>query len=303
MRNVFLKGLHELAKQDDRIVAILADNGLIVFDDFRRDFPDRNINFGIAEANMVAEAAGMASVGLIPYCYTINAFLAYRAYEFIRDDVCLQEQNVKIVGIGTGLTYSVHGPSHHTTEDIALLRSIPGLTVFSPATRMEAAWIARMSYEIQGAVYIRLGNNNIEHHSADPDLKIGVPALVKDGKDIAILTTGPILNVAVEAAAILKDKGIDAAVYSLHTLKPSNTSAIADIGRRFKKLVTLEEHNIIGGLFSLVSETLMLEGVCSNITPIGLDDSFAKGYGTLDELRAQNGLDVESVCRKIKGIK
>lgn len=169
MRDTYLKILYELAKRDSNVVSLVCDNGLIIYDDFRRDFPDRYYNFGIAEANMVGAAAGMASCGKIPFVYTISAFIAYRAYEFLRDDVCFQNQNVKLIGIGSGLTYSTLGPSHHTTEDIGLLRSLPNLTVFSPATRAEVRWMMEEAYRIRGPVYIRLGNNNDEYYKENTE--------------------------------------------------------------------------------------------------------------------------------------
>ena len=150
MRNTYLNALYAMAKEDENIISLVADNGLIVYDDFRRDFSDRYFNFGISEGNMIAAAAGMASCGKIPFAYTISAFLAYRAYEFLRDDVCFQNQNVKIIGIGSGLTYSTLGPSHHTTEDIGLLRSLPNLTVFSPATKAEVKWMMHEAYKKKG---------------------------------------------------------------------------------------------------------------------------------------------------------
>lgn len=299
MRSTYLNTLYELAKKDNRVVSLVADNGLIVYDDFRKDFPDRYFNFGIAEGNMVAAAAGMASCNLIPYCYTINAFLAYRSYEFIRDDVCLQNQNVKIVGIGTGLAYSTLGPSHHTTEDIALLRSLPNLTVFSPATRTEVKWIMKESYEIDGPVYIRLGNNVKDFYEEDAQFVLGEPFIVKKGTDIAIMTTGPILNEVIAASELLMRAGINAEVVSVHTLKPFKNEVVAEMAVANGKLVVVEEHTIIGGLYTAVAEAL---AACNKMVPIlkiGLEDQFAVGYGTLEEVRAANKLDFNSIYEKI----
>lgn len=299
MRSTYLNTLYELAQKDSKVVSLVADNGLIVYDDFRRDFPERYFNFGIAEGNMVAAAAGMASCDMIPYCYTINAFLAYRSYEFIRDDVCLQNQNVKIVGIGTGLAYSTLGPSHHTTEDIALLRSLPNLTVFSPATRTEVKWMMKESYEINGPVYIRLGNNTEDFYAAESHFILGEPAIVKKGTDITIMTTGPILNEVMMASKKLMKAGIDAEVISVHTLKPINNEVISEMATSNGKLVIVEEHNIIGGLNAAVAEAL---AACSKMIPIlkiGLEDQFAVGYGTLEEVRKANRLDYNSIFEKV----
>ncbi len=299
MRSTYLNTLYELAQKDDRIVSLVADNGLIVYDDFRRDFPERYFNFGIAEGNMVAAAAGLASCGMIPYCYTINAFLAYRSYEFIRDDVCFQNQNVKIVGIGTGLAYSTLGPSHHTTEDIALLRSLPNLTVFSPATRSEVKWMMKKSYEIEGPVYIRLGNNKEEFYESEPNFVLGEPTIVKQGTDITIMTTGPILNEVMLASDLLLKEGINAEVVSVHTLKPLNNKVLTDMATATGKLVVVEEHNIIGGLYAAIAEALLECKEAVPILKIGLQDKFATGYGTLEEVRAANELDYNSIYQKI----
>lgn len=299
MRTTYLNGLYDLAKKDNNVVSLLADNGLIVYDDFRRDFSDRYFNFGIAEENMVAAAAGMASCGLIPYCYTINAFLAYRSYEFIRDDVCFQNQNVKIVGIGTGLAYSTLGPSHHTTEDIGLLRGLPNLTVFSPATKTEMKWIMEESYRIKGPVYIRLGNNTKDFYEGDIKFEIGKPSTVREGKDITIITTGSILNEVMQAADFLKEDNIDASVVSVHTLKPLDNNSIADFVSQTGKIVVVEEHNIISGLYSAITEALIDTKVTLPVLKIGLKDQFAVGYGTLEEVRKMNGLDAESIRQKI----
>ncbi len=299
MRSTYLNMLYELAQKDERVVSLVADNGLIVYDDFRRDFPDRYFNFGIAEGNMVAAAAGMASCGLVPYCYTINAFLAYRSYEFIRDDVCLQNQNVKIVGIGTGLAYSTLGPSHHTTEDIALLRSLPNLTVFSPASRTEIKWMMKESYKINGPVYIRLGNNTEDFYKSEPHFVLGEPTIIKKGTDVTIMTTGPILNEVMKAATLLMQKGINAEVISVHTLKPLKSEVVVDMATVSGKLVIVEEHNIIGGLYSAIAESMAECNQRVPILKIGLKDQFAVGYGTLEEVRVANGVDYNSIYQKI----
>lgn len=301
MRNTYLKMLYNFAKMDDRVVSLVADNGVIVYDDFMNDFPERFYNFGISESHMVSAAAGMASCGLIPYVYTVSAFLAYRAYEFIRDDVCYQNQNVKIVGIGSGLTYSTLGPSHHTTEDIGLLRSLPNLTVFSPATREEVKWIMQKSYETVGPVYIRLSNNNEEYHSVDCKFGLGVPAEIRSGDEYVVFTTGSITSVAIKVAKRFEDEGIKIAVYSVHTLKPINELKVAEIISKYRKVIILDEHNKIGGLYSALTEIMIAQQVYRPVLNLGLEDRFAVGYGTLEEVRCTNGLDEISVYNKVKG--
>lgn len=300
MRDTYLTMLYQFAKQDPEVVSLVADNGLIIYDDFKRDFPDRYFNFGIAEENMLAAAAGMASCGKIPFTYTISAFMAYRAYEFLRDDICFQNQNVKLVGIGSGLTYSTLGPSHHTTEDIGLLRSLPNLHVFSPATRTEVKWMMEEAYRINGPVYIRLSNNAEEYYKEGTQLSIGEPAIVKPGQDITIMTTGSIINEVMKTAGYLEIEGIDAEVVSVHTLKPMNTKSIAQLLSKTQKLVVVEEHNTIGGLYSAVAEAMALENIMVPNLAIGLQDTFATGYGQLSDVRRVNGLDSKSIYEKIK---
>lgn len=300
MRNTYLKMLYDFAKKDERVVSLVADNGVIVYDNFMNDFPDRFFNFGISEGHMVSAAAGMASCGLIPYVYTVSAFLAYRAYEFIRDDVCYQNQNVKIVGIGSGLTYSTLGPSHHTTEDIALLRSMPNLTVFSPSTCEEVKWMMQKSYEMVGPVYIRLSNNNEEYYDSEQEFKLGVPSEIRSGEDFAIFVTGSITSVAVKVTQQFEDEGLKIAIYSVHTLKPMDEVKIAEIISKYKKIVILDEHNKIGGLYSALTEIMIAQQVYRPVINLGLEDSFAVGYGTITEVRSSNHLDEISVYGKIK---
>lgn len=300
MRNTYLKMLYDFAAKDDRVVSLVADNGVIVYDDFKNDFPDRFYNFGISECHMISAAAGMASCGVIPYVYTVSAFLAYRAYEFLRDDVCYQNQNVKIVGIGSGLTYSTLGPSHHTTEDIALLRSLPNLTVFSPCCRQEVPWIMEQSYRIRGPVYIRLSNNKEDYYSDKPNFQIGVPAELKSGSDAAIFVTGSIASVAMNVAHQLESEGRTVAVYSMHTLKPLDEAEIVHIISKYPKIITLDEHNVVGGIYSALAEVMISRQVVRPVLKIGLEDRFAVGYGTIEEVRRQNGLDEDSVCQKIR---
>lgn len=299
MRDTYLKMLYQLAEKDSDVVSLVSDNGLIVYDDFRRDFPDRYYNFGIAEENMVAAAAGMASCGKIPFAYTISAFIAYRAYEFLRDDVCFQNQNVKLVGIGTGLTYSTLGPSHHTTEDIGLLRSLPNLTVFSPATKAEVRWMMEEAYHIKGPVYIRLSNNTEEYYGEDVEFSIGKSAVVKAGNDVTIMVTGSIINEVMGAVKKLEEDGISAEVVSVHTLKPLDSSNIAELILKTGRLVTVEEHNVIGGLYSAIAEAMARENIMVPNLAIGLGDTFAVDYGTLPNVRHTNGLDSGSIYDKI----
>ena len=300
MRNAYLKELYGIAKKDRNVLSLVSDNGLIVYDDFRRDLPEQYFNFGISEGHMVAAAAGMASCGKIPFAYTIRACLAYRAYEFIRVDVCLQNLNVKIVGIGAGVAYGYLGATHHTTEDIAALRCMPNLTLLSPATPSEAKALVRHAYQTDGPVYIRLGNNlPDEPYPQGEEVLPGKISILREGKDIAVFATGEIVYQAMAAAQRLQEQGIDAEVISVHTLKPFDVENVLKVAEKFPLLYSVEEHSVLGGLGGLLSETLASHGCRNRLVRIGFEDRFAKGYGTRETVLAANGLDPESIARKI----
>lgn len=195
MQSAYIGKLMELAENDPRVLHILADSGTGYDEMFRRNFPKQIYNFGISEENMVAAAAGMASVGKIPFVFTAGAFLAYRSLEFIRDDVCFQDLNVKIIGMGSGLSWSSLGPTHHTTEDVAVLRAIPNLMILSPATPRQAAECLQIAYEHTGPVYLRIGmNHEKEFFEEGYRMSADTNDLIREGSDAVIFTTGSILE-------------------------------------------------------------------------------------------------------------
>ncbi len=249
MRTAYLDTLYELAQNDKRVYALISDNGAIVYDRYRRDLPEQYLNLGISEANMIGMAAGMASCGKIPFAYTIGAFLAYRAFEFIRNDVCLQKQNVKIVGTGAGQVYSALGPTHHSTEDLGGLRALPNLTILCPASPMEVKKATRAAYEHEGPVYLRLGTNREpEIYEGDCAFQIGKAVTLRDGKDITLIGAGSILKDVLDAAEQLQGEGIHARVIDMHTIKPLDKDAVIKAVEETGRIVTVEDHNVIGGL-------------------------------------------------------
>ena len=188
MRTAYLDALYDLAGKDSRVYALISDNGAIVYDRFRKDFEKQYLNLGISEENMLGIAAGMANCGKIPFAYTIGAFLAYRALEFIRNDICLQNMNVKIVGTGAGMRYSALGPTHHSTEDMGCLRSLPNLTILSPASPVEVAKATRAAYEYNGPVYMRLGTNREQEiYEKDYSFEIGKGVTLYSGADVTVI--------------------------------------------------------------------------------------------------------------------
>lgn len=300
MRNTYLRELYAIAKKDRNVLSLVSDNGLIVYDDFRRDLPEQYFNFGISEGHMITAAAGMASCGKIPFAYTIGSFLAYRAYEFIRLDVCLQRMNVKIVGIGAGMTYGYLGPTHHATEDLAVLRCLPNLTLLSPATPKETRKLVKYAYQIDGPVYIRLGNNlPHELYTDDMEIQPGKISIISEGKDLAIFATGEILYQVIEAGRILCEHGIFAEIISVHTIKPLDKENISKMIQKYPHIYTVEEHSVTGGLGSAVAEVLSEAGSSTKLTRIGLENCFAQGYGTQQQVLEANGLTANAIYSKV----
>lgn len=302
MRTAYLKALHELAAKDRNVWALISDNGAIVYDQYRKDFPGQYLNLGISEANMLGMAAGMASCGKIPFAYTIGAFLAYRALEFIRNDVCLQGQNVKIVGTGAGETYSGLGPTHHATEDLGALRSLPGLTILCPASPKEAWAATHAAYRHEGPVYLRLGTNGEpEIYEGDHAFTIGKAVELKHGGDVTIFATGSIVKDALDAAEALGRGGISACVVNVHTLKPIDEEAISRACHETGRIVTVEDHDVIGGLGSAVAEVIAASGHGVAFRRVGLTD-FSHGYGTYAQVKDANGVgrrQIEDAVREV----
>lgn len=302
MNNAYIGKLMELAEKDPNIVHILADSGTGYDEMFRRNFPDQMYNFGIAEGNMVAAAAGMATAGKIPFVFTAGAFLAYRAMEYIRDDVCFQNLNVKITGMGCGLSWSSLGPTHHTTEEISVLRSIPNLMLLSPASPNQVRACVEEAYQHQGPVYIRIGMNK-EKEFFDENCSLTEDGfdVMTEGKDAIIFSTGSILEEVMYACDDLAGKGISVKVVNVSKLKPFGCDKARELIEGYDTVFTVEEHNTSGGLGSILSETIAFSGLGKKVVPIGLNDCFAKGYGSLAAVRKENGLDSKSISNKIKG--
>ncbi|MCP4679650.1 MAG: transketolase [Deltaproteobacteria bacterium] len=301
MRNAYIRALSNLAEADDRILALVADNGAIVFDDFRSRYPGRFFNFGISEANMVSVAAGLAACGKVPFAYTISNFLSMRAFEQIRNGVCLQQMNVKLVGIGVGFVYSNLGPTHHAVEDVALMRALPGMTIFSPADPIESAAATAKAAEIDGPVYLRLATGGTPAlFDDDYEFALGKAVTLLGGTDITVISTGNIVGDVLQTCKALKDKGLGVRLLHCPTLKPIDREAILSASAETKGIVVVEEHTIEGGLGSIVSEVVAGHaGPRVPIKLVGLNNSFPVGYGTYQEMKEQNGLGQERISSEI----
>ncbi len=300
MRTAYLETLYHLAEKDRRVYALISDNGAIVYDKYRRDLAGQYLNLGISEANMLGMAAGMASCGKIPFAYTIGAFLAYRAYEFIRNDICLQKHNVKIVGTGAGMAYSALGPTHHATEDLGGLRALPGLAILCPASPMEVRKATAAAYGHEGPVYLRLGTNREpEIYQDEYPFEIGRGVTLKEGWDITLVGLGSILKDVLDAACILEREGIRARVINMHTLKPIDKGSIWRAIKETGGILTVEDHNIIGGLGSAVAEVVAESGQGIPFRRMGLH-GFSEGYGNYAQVKEMNGVGIKSICDAVK---
>ena len=302
MRNSFFNALFELAKKDPNIVLITADMGFNLFEKFRDELPTQFINAGISEANAISMAAGMALAGKKPYVYSITTFITYRCFEQIRIDVCYQNTNVKIIGGGGGFDYGQAGATHHPTEDISVMRSLPNMKVVCPADPLEAGILPSVINEINGPVFVRLGKNKDSLvHSTQPSMETGNAIKLFESttkRPIVVFATGNIVYNAYQAVNELSEKGIPIRLYSMPWIKPLDDKIVLEsIG---STIVTIEEHSIIGGLFSAVCETLAINNVSATVIPIALPDAFQKEVGDQAYLRKINELDVESIKAKIR---
>lgn len=302
MRTAYLDTLYELAGKDQRVYALISDNGAIVYDKYRRDFASQYLNLGISEANMLGVAAGMASCGKIPFAYTIGAFLAYRAFEFIRNDICLQKQNVKIVGTGAGEVYSALGPTHHATEDLGGLRSLPNLTILCPASPLEVRKATMAAYQYEGPVYLRLGTNREQEvYQQDYVFELGKGIMLRAGVDVTLVGTGSIVRDLLEVAELSQKEGISVRVVNIHTIKPLDREIIMQAAEETGRMITVEDHNVTGGIGSAVAEVLAEAGLGIKFRRMGLS-GFSQGYGAYAQVKDLNGIGIEQIRTEVRAI-
>ncbi len=267
---------------------------------FQKAYPERHINCGIAEANMASIAAGLATTGKIPFMSSFAMFAAGRCYEQIRNSIAYPHLNVKIGATHAGVTVGEDGASHQCIEDLALMRAIPGMVVMNPSDDVEARACIRAAVEHDGPVYMRFGRSAVPVINDYPEYKfeIGKGTIVKEGKDVTIVATGVCVDSAVKAAELLAADGIDAEIINICTIKPLDNELIAASAKKTGKVVTVEEHSVIGGLGSAVCESLA-DTVPTPVKRIGVQDVFGQS-GTADQLMAFYGLDGQGVYKTTK---
>ena len=302
MRRASLNMVHELARQDSRVVFIGSDLGPGTMDGFSREFPDRYFMEGVAEMNMIGMAAGLAMEGFIPYVNTIATFLTRRCFEQTAIDICLHDLPVRLIGNGGGLVYAPLGPTHMATDDFALMRSIPNMTIVSPSDAEEMKSFMAASLDHPGPIYVRLGKGGDPIiHNAEDQFKIG-EAVPKTGPGgILIVSTGVMTAHCLEAREKLGENGHDCAVLHFPTVKPLDDSRLTEYAEGARLVVSVEEHSLIGGLGSAVLESLN-QHAGTNVPPVlrlGLPDRFSEIYGSQEEQLEILELDAGGIAARI----
>jgi transketolase len=302
MRNAFFRALLDLAGRDDRIHLVVGDLGFGVVEPFVERFPARFLNAGVAEQNMTGIAAGLALCGKTVFTYSIANFPTLRCLEHIRNDICYHNANVKVVAVGGGFAYGALGMTHHATEDLAIMRALPRLTVIAPGDPLEAECATEAIARDPGPCYLRLGRAGEPRvHEGPIGFRVGQAIILRDGRAVTLISTGSMLRTALHAANRLTAEGFPARVLSMHTLKPLDKEAVLAAARETDAIVTLEEHSIMGGLGGAVAEVLAeagAEGVL--FKRIGLPPVFSSDVGSQEYLQYLNGLTPEHVSATVR---
>ena len=299
-RESYGNALVELGREHADVVVLDADlAGATKTSTFKKEFPDRHFDCGIAEGNMMAVAAGIASMGMVPFASTFAMFAAGRAFEQVRNSIGYPHLNVKIGATHGGISVGEDGASHQCCEDFALMRSIPGMTVICPADDVEARAAVKAAYEFEGPVYLRFGRSGVPvFHDEDYKFEIGKGEVLQDGNDIAIIATGIMVGEAIKAGEELRSEGINARVINMSTIKPLDEELVLKAAEECGKIVTCEEHSIIGGLGEAVS-ALLSEKLPTPVCRIGVNDEFGHSGPAADLLR-DFGLSAENIVAKVK---
>jgi transketolase len=300
MRNAFAAEVTALAAADQRVVMLSGDIGNRLFDDFKARCPGRFFNCGVAEANMIGVAAGMAACGLRPIAYTITPFVTTRCLEQIRVDVCYHHVPVIIVGTGSGLSYASLGATHHSCEDIAFLRALPHMIVVCPGDPVEVKLALRAALAQDEPVYIRIGKKGEPViHKQPVAFELGKGIVVRPGKEVCLLSTGNTLAIAGRAADVLEQQGVSARVVSMHTVKPLDEALLAEAFARCRAVVTVEEHSLVGGLGSSVAEWLVdRPPQRARLVRVGTADAFMHEAGNQEYARRYFGLTPERIAER-----
>ena len=304
MRAAFIRTLSELAEHDRRITLIVGELGFGVVESFAERFPKQFLNAGVAEQNMTGIAAGMALSGKVVFTYSIANFPTLRCLEQVRNDVCYHNANVKIVAVGGGFAYGSLGMTHHATEDLAIMRTLPGMVVVAPGDPVEAELATRAVVRDSRPCYLRLGRaGEPTVHPRGVSFQLGRAITVRHGNDLTLISTGGLLHTSVQLAERLAKDGFSARVLSMHTVKPLDTEAVLAAARETRAIITLEEHSVIGGLGGAVAEVLAESGELQvPFKRLGLPSYFSPYAGSQEFLKAAYGLSMDGILLSVKPV-
>lgn len=301
MRNAFADEVTQLAQIDSRLVLLSGDIGNKLFDNFKKVDTKRFLNCGIAEANMMGVAAGLALSGLRPIVYSITPFTTTRCFEQIRVDVCYHEAPVIIIGTGSGLSYADLGPTHHSLEDLAILRTLPGIQVIAPCDAFEMRLALRAAIKSNIPTYIRIGKKGEpEIHGQNISFEIGKAITVRNGSDVILIVTGTLMPNVLVAAELLFQEGISSQVVSFHTIKPLDELYLKEIALSYKLVITIEEHGRLGGLGGAVAEFLSQFSEHPSHVRLGTKDEFMHEMGGQEYAHRRYHLDAKGLAQTIK---
>ena len=302
MRKAFVSTLTALAKKDPRIMLVTGDLGFNALEEFRDTLPDQYLNAGVAEQNMIGVAAGLALSGRIVFAYSIIPFVTYRCFEHVRDDVAYHNLPVCMVGVGGGYGYGILGSTHHSLEDVAIMRTLPNTAVICPGDPLEVAAAVPAIIAAGTPAYLRLGKAGEPNVHSGPltNFAIGQGIVLQDGTDVALITGGTMLETGRDAAKMLQEKGISVRLIDLHTVKPIDRALILAAAHDTKLIVTLEEHGPIGGLGGAVAEVLSELPAHARHLTLSAPDAFAGDIGSQNYFRAKAGLTATGVTEAIR---
>jgi transketolase len=288
-------------RADESLHLIVADTGFHVFDDLQKEFSSRYMNIGISEACMIGVAAGLALNDKRVICYGIVPFVTMRCFEQIRNDLCSQNLPVTVIGVGEGLTYGAAGSSHHSLTDIAVMNALPGMTVVCPGDPVEVQHAVEAVLNLDGPSYLRIGKSGepLVHRDGLQGFELGRGIRLRQGRDVAVISTGNMLPTAEEICEKLLAAGRDPELISMHTVKPIDRELLIDVAGRCRSIVTIEEHSVIGGLGAAVSRVVTDEGLAVKVQRFGIPDEFVQEAGSQMFLREKYGLTAEQIVERI----
>lgn len=298
MRTPFIKTLTQLARSDDRIVLLTGDLGFMVIEEFAAEFPTRFYNVGVAEANMMGLAAGLAAEGLLPFCYSIATFASMRGYEHLRDGAALHQLPVRVVGVGGGFAYGSAGPTHHALEDIAIMRALPQMTVIAPVDDRQTVNALRKTYDLDGPIYYRLHKDSFTVEQSDGDFDLERIDTHGTGS-VLLVTAGAMTTTVFKASQALRSKGIANTVAAMATLSPVPNGALLDALSGKDVVVTIEDHCLTGGVGSIVAEVMAENACTAKLLRFGVDRRLDGIGGSEKFLLKSYGLDADSIAASV----